>query len=952
MSKARAQSDSVPPLDQFEGSKFQQDTTMPDSELVEPEPETCPLCPSTGPPQPPRSDDNKGATSVLKTAEEEDENGEADTMAMTWIACTKCSSWFHSACLLLSEDQVKESIPAAIVEEVGTNRVDEGGPWFDWTAWVSKWYCRTCLDRASSPSNPRPPRHPLVATLKKGCPPFGKESKVKRSASTISVAQSPAKAPKRPRASASSTRKRSSVSPEPVPNGHAPSPSFNGAGSTSEVKSEGRPKRNVRQLDYHNLNNSIATPTSQWLDLIADPAAYGTTILDADYRCVPGKLLSKAWLESDPSSSEWSEPYPPTLFYGEDREPIIVRPEDGGFTSMGGHLPGKDLTVQEVAKLVGPEKMVPVIDVASQNSSQWSLQKWADYLSSTSNGTVSSNGRSNKVYNIISLEISDTELARRVKPPKLVREIDWVDNYWNFSATGGRDVKGKGKGKQRDREQTVDGVEDDAVNGNNGTPVVNGVDEVQDAKEKTKAVYPKVQLYCLMGMKGAWTDWHVDFAASSVYYTIHTGSKVFYFIRPTPENLKAYAEWSGSYEKQQDTWLGSMVDEVRKVVLKAGDTMIIPAGYIHAVYTPMNSIVFGGNFIHSYSIDTQLRLRQIEIDTKVPQLFRFPMFEKLCWYVADRHATLLRQLCAYRPRANGNNTLQAPHRHVLRNLIYLADFLISQIAILHNPEKEDKSKKLVYDRIPHEIVRDPEGLARELKWRVRRELGEDIDAMDSSTGKSERTVEKTLVIGRGGNDERELKRQRGKMAKILDQKPISRKWKFETSEWNTTTYPPRIETNNRPIPRPSSSSTSSHITTTAKIGPSSDIHAPGTEENAATQQETAEVRTSFVKQLRHRVREVDDGSIVLEEQETTFTERRSIWGPKPEPESEPKRRPKPESQSQDTNMDMDIDIVRDTETDDKVVHSSSMASEVEVNTRTHIKPEPQPQPRPQTQTQT
>ena len=50
-----------------------------------------------------------------------------------------------------------------------------------------------------------------------------------------------------------------------------------------------------------------------------------------------------------------------------------------------------------------------------------------------------------------------------------------------------------------------------------------------------------------MGMKGSWTDWHVDFAASSVYYTIHTGSKVFYFIRPTEKNLKAYNECKSAY---------------------------------------------------------------------------------------------------------------------------------------------------------------------------------------------------------------------------------------------------------------------------------------------------------------------------------------------------------------------------------------------------------------------
>lgn len=57
-----------------------------------------------------------------------------------------------------------------------------------------------------------------------------------------------------------------------------------------------------------------------------------------------------------------------------------------------------------------------------------------------------------------------------------------------------------------------------------------------------------------MGTKDSWTDWHVDFAASSVYYNVHTGSKVslrtllqtdpqvFFFIRPTEANLAAYAQ--------------------------------------------------------------------------------------------------------------------------------------------------------------------------------------------------------------------------------------------------------------------------------------------------------------------------------------------------------------------------------------------------------------------------
>ena len=65
-----------------------------------------------------------------------------------------------------------------------------------------------------------------------------------------------------------------------------------------------------------------------------------------------------------------------------------------------------------------------------------------------------------------------------VLPPKIVRDLDWVENFWPSTR----------KGKNN--------------------------------------AYPKVQLYCLMGVAGAWTDWHIDFAGSSVYYHVLHGSKV------------------------------------------------------------------------------------------------------------------------------------------------------------------------------------------------------------------------------------------------------------------------------------------------------------------------------------------------------------------------------------------------------------------------------------------
>lgn len=35
--------------------------------------------------------------------------------------------------------------------------------------------------------------------------------------------------------------------------------------------------------------------------------------------------------------------------------------------------------------------------------------------------------------------------------------------------------------------------------------------------------------------------------------------------------------------------------------------MLVPTGWIHAVYTPVDSLVFGGNFLHSLNISMQLR---------------------------------------------------------------------------------------------------------------------------------------------------------------------------------------------------------------------------------------------------------------------------------------------------------------------------------------------------------
>ncbi|TXT09207.1 hypothetical protein VHUM_02681 [Vanrija humicola] len=737
------------------------------------EPETCALCPASGQPvfSPPPGPSDNNNTSFDQSPD------------LQWIACGKCKKWYHSVCVLQSSEEWAATVPQALREQAGASAF---GAWFDWPAPVDKWYCVDCITFSTSPSNPKPPRQPLAATLKKPR---------KRTSATASPARK---------------RRRSSTeaAPEPV-----------GTGADAP-----RPKRKaaLERPDYWNMHNHIATPTKNWLDLIKDPKKYGRVIKPDNFPRVPGSLLRREWVESGASASDLglAEPpyppeFPPTLFYGPTREPLVVTSSEGGLSSMGGMVPDPSLTVDDVARLVGPEKLVDVIDVATQQSSQWTMAKWAAYLKAKADPSAAG---PSKVYNIISLEISGSELAQLVRPPKIVADVDWVENYWHFP--GGKEATMRAAAKKED-EAEAEGEQE-------GKP-----------RPRAKNDWPKVQLYCLMGMKDSWTDWHVDFAASSVYYNVHTGSKVFFFIRPTEANLAAYAQWSGSHELQSNTWLPDMCDEVRKVTLTAGDTMIIPAGYIHAVFTPVDSIVFGGNFVHSYDIPTQLRMRQIEIDTKVPQRFRFPFFEKLCWFVAEKNVFDLRALRAYRPGAKPA-TVTKPVDRVLRGLVALAHFLIKQVRMMEDPETDDKHRKLIWNRIPAE-VQDPGALAHELLWRVEQELP------DSWEDEEEVKVEETGTKGRKKKSSSAAANGSTKSLQLLDKPVSSRTWRFSPAPW---------EQQDNPI---------SQTKTTVMLA------RPG-----ATEPEEAELVEAVYRQRRKRTR-AEDGELVLEEQDLVFTERRTTW---------------------------------------------------------------------------
>ena len=240
----------------------------------------------------------------------------------------------------------------------------------------------------------------------------------------------------------------------------------------------------------------------------------------------------------------------------------------------------ENLTVRSVAELYGPEERVEVIDVKSQQGEdkRWNMQKWADYYESTG---------SKVVRNVISLEVSQSRLGRLIRRPKIVRDLDLQDAVW---------------------PKELQAVGD----------------------------FPKVQFYCLMSVADCYTDFHIDFGGSSVYYHILKGTKTFFFIPPKDKHLKKYEEWCNS-PAQDSTFLGDQTKECYRVDLSEGDTMLIPSGWIHAVWTPKNSLVIGGNFLTKLNYGMQIKITNIEKETKVPRKFRYPFFQKIQWYTAMKY---------------------------------------------------------------------------------------------------------------------------------------------------------------------------------------------------------------------------------------------------------------------------------------------------------------------------
>ncbi|XP_037090902.1 lysine-specific demethylase 7B-like [Pollicipes pollicipes] len=259
--------------------------------------------------------------------------------------------------------------------------------------------------------------------------------------------------------------------------------------------------------------------------------------------------------------------------HGWDR-PILLDSLEG----LGMQLPPANaFTVHDVENYVGSEREVDVIDVSRQRDIHISMHDLAEYFSSRQRA---------ETLNCISLEFSGTGLSALVEAPYIVRKLCWVTTLWP-------------------------------------TPSPEGVEK------------PTVTKYALISAADSYTDFHVDFGGTSVWYHVLQGEKIFYLIRPTASNLTLVPALAELHSRNS-TFFGDQVDACHRLSLRSGQTLLIPSGWIHAVYTPQDSLVFGGNFLCSLNVPLQIRVYELEKKSRTPLKFRFPSFETCHWLGSRR----------------------------------------------------------------------------------------------------------------------------------------------------------------------------------------------------------------------------------------------------------------------------------------------------------------------------
>ncbi|ETN76622.1 hypothetical protein NECAME_11545, partial [Necator americanus] len=274
---------------------------------------------------------------------------------------------------------------------------------------------------------------------------------------------------------------------------------------------------------------------------------------------------------------------------------------------LGMKVPKDDeFSVDDVLRLVGGDRMIEVVEVSGQTSVKMTLQDFIDYYKTPK-------PERKTLYNVLSLEFSNTEMEEgisRIFGGKFRIQFYICRTLYSHLNLFVKWI---------------------------GLTIIGRMLYVNDTLLSIrKAITLFITLIQKCRRSKGETSSHLSFFFVTSYSFFHNfffnlSVKIFWMIEPSPTNIRLYEEFVKNPE--QTGFFGNVVDKCCRVVLNPGTTTIIPSGWIHAVYTPSDSLVFGGNFLHSLRSEMQIQVYLSENRINITKKFRFPYIEELMLYV-------------------------------------------------------------------------------------------------------------------------------------------------------------------------------------------------------------------------------------------------------------------------------------------------------------------------------
>ena len=75
---------------------------------------------------------------------------------------------------------------------------------------------------------------------------------------------------------------------------------------------------------------------------------------------------------------------------------------------------------------------------------------------------------------------------------------------------------------------------------------INHLADREIGKSRTEHYSCSTPYYVLVTQDSAHTTWHQDYSSTSVFYTVLTGEKIFFLVKPSKKNLSNFERWSNA----------------------------------------------------------------------------------------------------------------------------------------------------------------------------------------------------------------------------------------------------------------------------------------------------------------------------------------------------------------------------------------------------------------------